>query len=55
MQVWQMVGETQSCLYIFTSLTLNSQDLISNSPYCLPNDSHNVNFENLVSDQLVSP
>ena len=30
---------------------LNSQDLISNSPYCLPNDSHYVNLENLVSDQ----
>ena len=34
-------------------LTLNSQDLISNSPYCLPNDSHYVSLENLVSDQLV--
>ena len=30
---------------------LNSQDLISNSPCCLPNDSHYVNLENLVSDQ----
>ena len=30
---------------------LNSQDLISNSPYCLPNDSHYVSLENLVSDQ----
>ena len=34
-------------------LTLNSQDLVSNSPYCLPNDSHYVSLENLVSDQLV--
>ena len=32
---------------------LNSQDLISNSPYCLPNDSHYESLENLVSDQLV--
>ena len=31
---------------------LKSQDLISNSPYCLPNDSHFVSLENLVSDQL---
>ena len=30
---------------------LNSQDLISNSPYCLPNDSYYVNLENLVSDK----
>ena len=29
------------------------QDLISNSSYCLPNDSHYVSLENLVSDQLV--
>ena len=34
-------------------LTLNSQDLIGNSPYCLPNDSHHVGLENLVSGQLV--
>ena len=34
-------------------LILNSQDLVSNSPYCLPNDSHYVSLENLVSDQLV--
>ena len=33
----------------------NSQDLISNSPYCLPNDSRYVSLENLVSDQLVTP
>ena len=31
----------------------NSKDLISNSPYCLPNDSHYVSLENLVSDQLI--
>ena len=30
----------------------NSQDLISNSPYCPPNDSHYVIVENLVTDQL---
>ena len=29
------------------------QDPISNSPYCLPNISHYVSLENLVSDQLV--
>ena len=32
---------------------LNSQDLIGNSPNCLPNDSHYVSLENLVSDQLI--
>ena len=31
----------------------NSPDLISNSPNCLPNDSHYLSLENLVSDQLV--
>ena len=31
----------------------NSQDLIGNSPYYLPNDFHHVSLENLVSDQLV--
>ena len=31
----------------------NSQDLISNSPFCLPSDSHYVSLENLVSGQLV--
>ena len=29
--------------------------VISNSPNCLPNDSHCVSLENLVSDQLVIP
>ena len=33
--------------------TLELQDLISNSPYCQPNDSHYESLENLVSDQLV--
>ena len=32
-----------------------SQDLISNSPYRLPNDSYYVSLENLVSDQLLIP
>ena len=31
----------------------NSQDLISNFPYCLPNDSHYVSLENLVWNQFV--
>ena len=33
----------------------NSQDLISNSPYCLPNDSHYVSLENVVLNQFVIP
>ena len=34
-------------------LPCNPQDLISNSPFCLQNDSHYVSLENLVLDQLV--
>ena len=33
----------------------NSQDLTSNSPYCLPYSSCAVNLENLVLDQLIIP
>ena len=32
----------------------NSQDLISNSTYCLPYSSCDISFENLVSDQLIT-
>ena len=31
----------------------NSQDLISNSPYCLPYSSCDVSLDNLVLDQLI--
>ena len=41
---------TKDGLYPF-----NSQDLISNSPYCLPYNSYNVSSENLVLDQLIIP
>ena len=34
---------------------LNSQDLISTSPYCLPYSSYDVSLENLVLDQLIIP
>ena len=33
----------------------NSQDLISNSPYCLPYNSCDVSVENLVLDQPLIP
>ena len=33
----------------------NTQDLISNSPYCLPYTSCDVSLENLVLDQLIIP
>ena len=33
----------------------NSQDFISNSPYCLPYSSYDVNLENLVLDQPIIP
>ena len=36
-------------------LTLNSQDLISNSPYCLPYNCYDVNLENLVLNQPTIP
>ena len=34
---------------------INSPDLISNSPYCLPYSSCDVSLENLVLDQLIIP
>ena len=33
----------------------NSQDLVSNSPYCLPYSSCDVSLENLVLEQLIIP
>ena len=33
----------------------HSQDLISNSPYCLPYSSCDVSMENLVLDQFIIP
>ena len=36
-------------------LSFNSQDLCSNSPYCLPYSSFDVSLENLVLDQLIRP
>ena len=38
-----------------TNKPSNSQDLISNSPYCLPHDSCEVFLENLLLDQLIIP
>ena len=35
--------------------SFNSQDLISNSPYCQPYSSCDVSLENLVLDQLIIP
>ena len=37
------------------SKPFDSQDLISNSPYCLPYSSGDVGLENLVLDQLIFP
>ena len=37
------------------SKPFDSQDLISNSPYCLPYSSCDVNLENLSLDQFVIP
>ena len=33
----------------------HSQDLISNSPFCLPYNSYDVSSDNLVLDQLLIP
>ena len=33
----------------------SSQDLISNSPYCLPYNFYNVSLDHLISDQLIIP
>ena len=37
------------------TMVLNSHDLISNSPYCLPYSFGDVSSENLVLDQLIIP
>ena len=38
-----------------STITVNSQDLISNSPYCLSYSSCDVSLEILVLDQLTIP
>ena len=50
-------GEGVWCILsaFFCPLTLNSQDLVSNSPYCLPYKSCGVRLEHLVFDQLIIP
>ena len=47
------VGECESLSV--TPPTFNSQDIISNSSYCLPYNSYDVNLENLILDQLIIP
>ena len=42
-------------MYHWYSAPLTFQDLISNSPNCLPNYSHHVSLDNLVLDQSVIP
>ena len=41
--------------YFWRQPTFKSQDLISNSPYCLPHSSYDVSFENFLLDQLIIP
>ena len=43
------------CYGAAIQVPLNSQDLLSNSPYCLPYNSYDVSLENLVFDQLIIP
>ena len=42
-------------LLLIDTLHFNSQDLFSNSPYCLLYNSSDVTSENLVLDQLIIP
>ena len=42
-------------LVIVYFITFHSKDLTSNSPYCLPHNTHDVSSENLVLDQLINP
>ena len=49
-----LYSAAQKCTqHLAVNPACNSQDLISNSPYCLPNNSPFASLENLVSDQLV--
>ena len=45
--------ESRMTLVVHIEL-FNTQDLISNSPYCLPYTSCDVSLENLVLDQLIT-
>ena len=40
---------------IHSIMRINSQDRISDSPYCLPSNSYDMNLENLVLDQIKIP
>ena len=42
-----------SNLEVIVLTLFNSYDLISNSPYCLPYDSHYASLENLLLDQQI--
>ena len=51
-----LYSAAQKCTqHLAVNPACNSQDLISNSPYCLPNNSPFASLENLVLDQLVIP
>ena len=45
--------QNESNICDFFTKPFNSQVLISNSPYCLPNSSCDASLENLVLDQLM--
>ena len=42
-------------IHIFFLKPFNTQDLIKNSPYCLPHNSYNAISENLVLDEPENP
>ena len=51
---WYFMNVLEKTPY-FSCLTFNTQDLINNSPYCLPYDSYDASSDNLVLDQLANP
>ena len=53
--IQHLLNIKQSVFKVQNLFPLNSQDLISNSPYFLPYSSCDVSLENLVLDQLIIP
>ena len=44
-----------STIFDLSFQPFSSQDLLSNSPYCLPYNSHDFTLENLVLIELINP
>ena len=48
-----MISGIHNAYDVFKGSTFHSQDLICNTPYCLPYNSYNAMSVNLVLDQLI--